>query len=69
MAKPLSFGHIEGGLSAGAPGAGSTPREDTPIRVALLGDWIRRADRGAHRLADRDPVPGRARCSRAPRRG
>jgi type VI secretion system protein ImpC len=57
MAKPLSFGHIEVGLSAGAQAAGAAPRAETPFRVALLGDWSRRAGPGARRLADRESVP------------
>lgn len=57
MAKPLSFGRLEVGLSAGPQGAGAVPEADTPFRVALLGDWSRRAGRGAPRLVDRGPVP------------
>jgi type VI secretion system protein ImpC len=60
MSTPLSFGHIEVGLSAGVPGVGREALPETPLRIALLGDWSGRVSRDAlassTRLAHRAPV-------------
>jgi type VI secretion system protein ImpC len=60
MSKPLSFGHIEVGLTVGVTGVGSEIQPETPLRIALLGAWNGQAGRGAQAsspsLADRTLV-------------
>src|SRR5271165_5729467 len=44
MARPFDFGEIK--LTAGGDDSSARPREDTPFRMALLGDFSGRSNRG-----------------------
>jgi type VI secretion system protein ImpC len=46
MAKPFDFGEINLDVTTGASRRAGTPDEETPFRVALLGDFSGRANRG-----------------------
>src|SRR5262249_37204807 len=60
MPKPLSFGHIQVGVTVGPAEAPGTPEPETPFRIAILGDFSGRARGGGapagKKLADRRPV-------------
>jgi type VI secretion system protein ImpC len=45
MAKPFDFGEIHLEAGAGKSTSGATPGEDTPFRIALMGDFSGRASR------------------------
>ena len=44
MARPFDFGEIK--LSAGGEDSSALPNEDTPFRIAVLGDFSGRPSRG-----------------------
>jgi type VI secretion system protein ImpC len=61
MAKDISFGKFEVGLTTGkVPEAGAVPESGAPFRLALLGDFTSRATRGVIetgvKLAGRKPI-------------
>ena len=57
MPKPGSLSNTDVRLTSTMAGAEATPRgEDTPMRVAILGDFSGRGNRPAARLAERKPV-------------
>src|SRR5436190_7100357 len=57
MPKPLSFGKIEVGLTAGEEAGSAILREGVPFRILILGDFSGRANRGVEgRFLDRKPI-------------
>ena len=58
MPKPISFGKIDVSLTSAMKEAKSVPEEETPFRIAVLGDFTGRANRGNINpgLAGRKPV-------------
>ncbi len=59
MAKPLSFGKFEVNLTAGGTAAGGEIDEQSPFKIAILGDFSGRASRGlfdSKSLASRKPI-------------
>ena len=46
MAKPLSFGQVNLDVSVGRDRSSRKPEPETPFRIAILGDFSGRANRG-----------------------
>ncbi len=56
MARPFDFGEIK--LTAGGDDSSALPAEDTPFRIAVLGDFSGRSEPKPHRNQLREPPPG-----------
>ena len=55
MARPFDFGEIK--LTAGGDDSSALPSEDTPFRIAILGDFSGRLRKGTETtLANRRPL-------------
>src|SRR5262249_46968995 len=56
--NPFPFGHIGIELTSNLAESGGTPREETPFRMLILGDWSGRGNRRLDqpRFANRRPV-------------
>jgi len=50
MAKPFDFGEVKIDVQSGAGGPAPRPEPETPFRIALLGDFSGRANRGIREI-------------------
>lgn len=57
MTKPISFGKIDVNMVSSMEETGSRPDPETPFRIAILGDFSGRANRGVCETALADRVP------------